>query len=870
MFHLLRHRFLTVLLFGFCIYSAVDSPAQTNDSMRVTLQLESASLENVLHTITALTEIQFSYNPSIIDPSLVASFDIEEMPLPQTMNAICEKYFIQYKWVADQIVLLPMLPSNLPEYMLTGFLTDSLTGESLIYATVFDKISGQGTTTNEFGYFALPLRRGPCEVSFSYLGYREHIKILALKTDRVLRLSLAPDLTNLPEIIVESSLKSSDESGLNSVELTNRDWARIPGLVGETGLVKGLESLPGIKRHSDLSSFYFVRGGERDQNIVYVDDAPIFNPSHLLGLTSMVMPDFASHITVYKSDMPSNIGDRLSSIVSIRTRDGNLNKFSFSGAVNPLVNQFAVEIPVIKERSSIFASFRRSAFEPLYRQSTDDVDFHFNDFHFKWNYRPNEKNRFFITAISSGDVFASNANQINSINWGNFAATFRWNRILSKRLFTNTTLYTGNYSYTAVFPPNSWKSELGTLSLKSDFTHYLNANITSKFGVEIQGYFNNPGLFTRDTANAILPDIRRNFGRKIVGYYHSQVALSDRLRLSAGLRLINWDNFGPMTHYRFDEAYEVEEVVESQTGSYNSYVNLDPRFSLDRQLNQKDRLSFSYGLYHQYLQLISNSISPFTAMEIWLTASPNIRPQQAHQWTLGYLRNWTEQSMEFRASGYYKKMTNQIEFDGHSEIYFNELLEGQLRFGKADAYGLELFWKKDFGKLKAAAHYTYSRVFKKIEDLNAGRRYPANHDRPHDLAISLNYAFSNRLNASLFWTSFSGSPFTAPVGYYTYLGKQVPIYDKRNNARLPAYHRIDLALTLRLNKNLKSRYQHQLNFSLFNALGTKNSYYVKFNKIQQQEYFPEVPVNVLANHQLSPSRLELIQFLPSLTYKFKL
>jgi hypothetical protein len=609
-----------------------------------------------------------------------------------------------------------------------------------------------------------------------------------------------------------------------------------------------------------------VRGGERDQNVIFIDDAPIYNPSHLLGLSSMVIPDFAQQITVYKSDMPASLGDRLASIISIRTRDGNLNQFRMNGSIGPFINRLSVEIPLVKQRSSLFLSYRRSIFE-IYRQSDRDNNFFFQDFHLKWNYRANDKNRFFITLIGSGDNFTGRVGEVSNILWGNFAATFRWNRVFGPRLFSNTTLYTGNYTYNINLLPNLWKSELGTLSLKSDFTHYISNEITGRFGIEIQGYFTTPGNLTKEANTSLLPDVKRNYGRKTVLYYQGNVHLTERLGLNAGVRLINWSNTGPATYYTYDDQYKPVEKIEASEGIYQSYVNADPRASIEYALASNQAIKLSYGIYHQYLQLISNSISPFTAMEIWLTASPNIRPQRSQQWSVDYSRHWTN-GTQLNLSAYYKSSDHQIDLDGHSTIYLNEHLEGELRFGSSEAYGLECRLQRTFGKLDATLAYTWSRVLRTTPDLNNGDQYPALQDRPHDISLLALYTFSKRFSVTAFWKSSSGSPYTSPEGFYTFNGQTIPVYGKRNNSRLPSYHRLDLSCHWKLNKDLTKRFQHSLTFSIFNAIGYENIYALKFNKLYDADFFPETPSNVLADQTRSPSQTELIQVLPSLTYKF--
>ena len=686
-------------------------------------------------------------------------------------------------------------------------------------------------------------------------------------------MALKTSTIDLPAIIVAPPLENIlHKKQLGHMALSPSELTNLPEFGGEAGLIKGLQALPGIKMHSDGSAFFYTRGGERDQNLVIIDDAPIFNPSHLMGFYSVVIPDFAKSINVYKSDMPAAMGDRLSSIISIRTNDGNLNKVSFSGALNPLVNRLTLEAPLVKQKSSVFLSYRRSNYEWIWTLANPaaDLDISFQDFHFKWNIKVNEKDRLFYTIIQSSDNFINLAAPSTGLRSGNLATSLRWNHIFSPKLFSNTTLYTGNYTSTLFVTPNSWRSALGMLSLKSDFTHYASPRYTAKFGLEAQGYFTAPGELTLDTAIAILPEITRNYSRKLVLYYQGTADLSEKLKLRAGLRMINWSNLGPKTYFNFDDNYEVVDTVSASSGVYNSYFTIDPRISLQYSVDSISQLKFSYGVYHQYLQLISNSISPFTSLEVWLPANPNIRPQVASQWAVSYLRYFEPLKMELSTAAYYKFSKNQIDYAEHATTYLNPFLEAELRFGTSHAYGIEFLLKKDFGRLNGWLSYTYSRVFRRTAALNDGKPYRAFQDRPHDFSMVLNYRLSERLFCSAYWTSYSGSTFTSPIGFYDFNGQPVPIYGEKNNDRLPAYHRLDLSLKLILNKKETSRFKHSVTFSIYNALAHRNVYAVKFNKQLTSGFFPPVAANVLANHQLSPSQLDLIRFFPSLTYKFKL
>ncbi|MBR9920329.1 MAG: TonB-dependent receptor [Bacteroidetes bacterium] len=847
--------------------------AQNESSPPITINESSIRVGKLLKEISRQSGHDFSYNSRILDARQTISFQVEDASLQEVLNTLSRKIGVAFQVFEGQIILTALEEPEPEEefFTLSGFLSDKSTGENLMSASIYIKNTGRGALTNEFGYYALSLKKGTYTIVYSYVGFEAVEEKIELKNDTRKMVALPPASIDLPEIVVALPIKEmlpTRQPG--ALQVSPTELNSLPEFGGESGLVKGLQSLPGIKSHSDGSAFFYTRGGERDQNLVIIDDAPIYNPSHLLGFYSMIIPDFAKNITVYKSDMPANIGDRLSSIISIRTKDGNLNKFSLGAAFNPLVSRLSIETPIKKQKSSLYLSLRRSTYEWLFQNAVDQPQFFFQDFHLKWNWKINDKNRLFFTTIQGRDVLAGGTGAVNGFRWGNSAATVRWNHIFGPKLFSNTTMYSGNYSYNVTVVPNHWKSELGSLSLKTDFTHFAGPKYTSRFGFEVIGYFTNPGELSIDSSTAVLPNLGSDYSRKGVLYYQGAFELGKKWTLNSGFRLTNWQNLGPTNYVLLNENHEPEELITAGAGVYNNYVNLDPRLSLEFQVDSTSMLKFSYGRYSQYLQLILNSIGPFSAFEVWLPASPNIKPQTAQQFSLDYTSYYQKPGIGLSASAYYKLAQNQIEYAPHAITYLNPLLEGELRFGTSQAYGLEVMFKKERGKLNGWIAYTWSRVFRNTPELNGGNSYPAFQDRPHDLSVVLNWQMKPRVLFSAYWTSYSGSTFTSPTGFYEFNGETIPVFGERNNDRLPTYHRMDIAFKFQLNKKPEAKYKHDLTLSVYNVLAHKNVYSIKFNKLESDAYFPRVPSNVLLENTLSASQIDLIRFFPSLTYTFKI
>ncbi len=849
-------------------------------AQNINIQSTNISVEDLLQEITDQSGMDFSYSSKLIDTEQTVSFKIKNKSLENTLNLLCQKLGIAHSIIDGQIILhepaigqeTPPLSESNELYTISGYINDAQSGESLIGATVSVKGTSQGVSTNSFGFYALQLPKGDHTLLVSYVGFQAQQMVINLIKNQKQDIPLQAASMDLVTVTIESlSLESLQNQQSSSMDLNPDDLNNMPEFGGESGLIRGLQSLPGIKAHSDGSAFFFVRGGHKDQNLIIIDDAPIYNPSHLFGFYSVIVPDFTKSIQVYKSDIPVHLGDRLSSVIDIRTKDGNLNKTEVNGAYNPLVSRISLEGPIKKERSSYFVSLRASNFKWIYRNRSPKADLGFSDFNLKWNYKINKKNRLYLTLFVADDRFQNTGALSNNgfLGWRNVASTIRWNHIFGERLFSNTILYSGNYNYRISNGGNRWDSSIGRGSLKSDFTYYHRNNQTSKFGIEFNGFTFNPGGVSGENFTSLFPKIQQDKTRETVLYANHEFKWGNQWTLNAGFRTATWENLGPNTYFNFDENYQVIDSVNTTEKVYQSYVHFDPRLQLQYKTSNTSSLKLSYGRYNQNVQLITNSTSPFTALEIWLPSGPNIKPQSAHQVSLSYAQHFPKKQLELSAETYYKNMNNQIDYADHANTLLNPLVEGELRFGTMQSYGLELMLKKKIGRLNGWLNYTYSRAIRKTPDVNEGRAYPAFQDRPHDFSILLNYGLKRRILFSTYWTWYTGSTFSSPTGFYNFNGRTVPIYDKKHNDRLPNYNRVDIAFKFILNKNPKAKFQHNLTFSLYNVFAHKNIVDVNFNKTENGDARPIVQANLLAEEQLTATQTDLLRFFPSLTYTFK-
>ena len=874
-------RIAFLMLIFFAGFSRLAQAQTEMPDKKITIRKSNAPVSEILEAITAQTGIYFSYSPHSIDVEQKISFYVRRVTLREAMEQLAQKISIEFSWIEGQMVLNrkreikmeePELPKKILSYTLSGFLNDVGSGETLIGASVYVPGTSKGTVSNGFGFYSLELPKGQYEIEYSYVGFESQRISIDLKTDLKQNITLGYVKFDLPSVIVKKSqlLEFLNGNQMSTIGLKPINLENLPEFAGEVGLIKGIQTLPGIKAHSDGSAFFYVRGGERDQNLIILDDATIYNPSHLFGFYSVIIPDFTRDMKIFKSDIPVNLGDRISSIVDIRTKDGNLNKFEFSGLVNPLLRRYSLEGPIVKGRSSFFTSFRYSRFRWLYKNVNPNLGLRFSDFNFKWNRRINDKNRLFFTLFFGNDLVANTSGTFNlgGIGWTNFTSTLRWNKVYNDKLFSNTVLYTGAYNYRLFVGNNQWSSVVGNLSLKSDYTYFKSPRATYNFGLELHSYYFNPGSLNVDTLTQFFPAIQETSARQSVLYASGNYKLSDRWMFKAGVRLPAWKNFGPVEYYTFDNNFEVmDTVVVSEQKRYHTYRNVDPRLSLKFNIDSTSALKLSYGIYHQYMQLISNTSNPFTSLEVWLPSSPTIKPQRSDQVALGYSKYFGKKQIEFTAEAYYKKMTHQIDYETHANTLLNPLIEGELRFGTLRAYGIEFLFKKDIGRLNGWMGYTWSRAIRTTPGVNGGRAYPAFQDRPHDFSVFINYRLRPRVFFSANWIYSTGSAISTPTGFYTFYDQTIPVYDKKNNDRLPDYHRLDVAFKFILNKP-ERRYKHSLTFSLYNAYAHKNPIAINFNKIENDNGNPIVRANALGEQTYIATQSELIRFMPSLTYKF--
>jgi len=866
--------------------------------MFITLQFENRPLREVLDRIEEQTGLSFSYSSRLIDDEEPVSIHVIDIALDSALEVVFTDHKVRFEVVERQIVLkrsrrlkvdmkavvIAPGPDNTPvQFTISGYVKDSRSGEILIGATISIPGGMEGTITNNYGFYSLTMKRKVEKMLCSYVGYKMMEIPLNGGGNQTVHFTMEKEVARLREVTIYSNDQDNIiRTSRSSEERINPESVRkMPALFGEKDVIKSLAAIPGIKFFGDGSTIFYVRGGGRDQNMITIDEAPLYNPTHLLGFFSTIVPDAVKDVKIYKGDFPANYGGRLSSLIDIRTKDGNMNRFGMDGSMGLLSSRLSLEGPIWKEHISFFLSGRRSYItRPIQKFNERINDLHFSDFHLKLNYDINPKNRVFLSMYRGVDNFEQQNNRdvATGINWQNSTSTLRWNHLYSDRLFSNLTLLGSRYDYylnTNIEENDYWNSHVDNVTLKYDFTWYLKPDNTLRFGLLSALHFHNPGnQYHGGIEFDPGLDLSIKYTREYAFYLSDQLIINNKLSIRAGVRFTAWQNVGPATEYDIvpstggDFVRDSLAIMEYPADKvYHQSLTMDPRLSMIYQPGVRHIFKLSYSRTSQFQYLITNSISPFTSLEVWLPAGPNVKPQMADQITLGYKHRFEVPGLSFDVEAYYKHMKNLIDYRDHARMLMNPLVEYELRFGDGVGYGIEMILNKEYGKLNGWISYTLSRAISHVEEVNGGAAYPAYSDRPHDVSLYLSWSLNRSITLTGNFIYMTGAPFTTPTGFYYYDNHQVPIYAERNNDRLPDYHRLDVALNWQLSKP-ERKFQHELIFSVYNLYNRKNPVALHFNKIDDGNENYVVPVDFYSNPDLVSTQYYLYGAVPSISYHF--
>ncbi|WP_225986439.1 TonB-dependent receptor [Rufibacter sp. LB8] len=742
---------------------------------------------------------------------------------------------------------------------LTGTLRSATTGEPLIGATVAVPSLGTGAETNVNGLYSLSLAPGTYQVQFSYLGFQTELRDVKLTANTRLNLELKETTNTLNEVVVEAERNSYQQrltTPQMSVEtLTAREAKLLPALFGEVDIIKTLQLKPGVQSGGEGSTGLFVRGGSNDQNLVLLDDALVYNPSHLFGFFSVFNPDAVRGVELYKGGFPAQFGGRLSSVLDVKLREGNRKEYDVSGGLGLIASRVTVEGPIQKDKSSFLISGRRTyvdVFTRLINKSQESdpewapiPDYYFYDFNAKASFELGEKDRIFFSGYYGRDFFTFNDADFNfNFNWGNRVGSLRWVHQFSPKFFSNTTLTSSRYSYEIKNQLDifsfSLTSQISDINLKTDFEWSPKENHTLKFGLSGT---NHEFVVGRLQAGSEDGSVSVNAGNTYTGFEYGAYAsddweLSPSLTLSYGLRVSGFVNKG------------------------KNFTGLEPRAAASYRLNETLTLKGSYTRMYQYVHLVSNSGASLPT-DIWYPSSPGVKPQLSDQVALGLTKVYKEDWL-FSTEAYYKDMTRQLDLRDGAELFGNTELEGEFVFGTGESYGQEFYVEKKNGRTTGWVGYTLSWTNRTFPDINNGKTFPTRFDRRHDISIVAIQEVNKRISATATFVYGTGNAYSLPVQRILVQDVEgedfvvVPIYPDRNSFRLAAYHRLDLGLVWKLRPKRGSA---DLTFSVYNAYNRRNPYFVYFETIEDEE---TRQITGFAAKQVS-----LFPIIPSVTYNFK-
>lgn len=785
------------------------------------------------------------------------------------------------RWSALLTILCLVVQLQAQKVTLNGYVKDKEDGEALIGANITVKGTTTGAISNTYGYYSLSLKPGTYTILFSYVGYADFEKIIELNTNQTFTLELASAAEMLNEVVVSSEKKNNNivSSKMGLEKLDSKTINKIPVLFGEADVIKTLKLLPGVVSTGELSSNISIRGGGRDQNMLLLDEATVYNNSHLLGMFSVFNNDAIKNVQLYKGIIPAQYGGRLASLIDVRMKEGNTKKLTGVGSIGLLTSRLTVEAPIVKDKGAILISGRRTYIDLFTRamhkmapeKVPNEIPFYFYDLNAKANYILNDNNRLYLSGYFGRDVFSSSVGDDASMktDWGNYTGTLRWNHIVNRKLFVNTSLIASKYDYSInskltlredeeeVHIETSWIAWLKDYTLKSDFGYFLNPKNTVKFG--ISGTYHD---FNVGDVSSVVDTSHYKFQIPKYNCYEWSAYLSneqtfEKFTLEYGLRASLFQNVGKAKYYTIEhneDDYYVSDTTEVSKGKvYNHYWGLEPRFSVSYIINSSNSIKFGYARTNQYIQVASNSESG-TPLDTWMPAGKNIKPQISDQVSLGYFMNLPEKSIETSVEIYYKYMQNQIEFKEFAETYLNEFIEEELRFGIGRAYGIEFMVRKPSGKLNGWVSYTYSKSERKTKDIQETGWYLSPYDITHNLSVVANYDITKRLSLSGNFVLTSGKPFNAPTGRFEYGGEIGLYYGEKNSSRYPMYHRLDLGLEWK-NKPHK-RYNSSWTLSVYNVYNRKNATIIYFKNVKDNQY------------KTAAYRISMLPVIPTIAYNF--
>ncbi len=768
---------------------------------------------------------------------------------------ISKKYFL-----FCLLLLSGILASAQEKFTLSGTISDNNSNETLIGVNLFIPELKTGVTTNEYGFYSITIPKGNYSIRISYMGYQTLEEQLQLNQNTKTNFKLITNENTLKEVIITDTKTRTDirkpEMSVNKLSISA--IKRMPVVLGEVDVLKSILLLPGVTNAGEGASGFNVRGGGADQNLILLDEATIFNSSHVFGFFSVFNPDAIKDLKLYKGGIPARFGGRASSVLDIYQKDGSSKEFHANGGIGLISSRLLLEGPLVKNRGSFLIGGRSSYAHLFMKLSKDQKNnaAYFYDLNTKMSYQINPNNNLYLSGYFGRDVF-SLANSFTNI-YGNSTLNLRWNHLFSDKLFSNLSMIYSDYYYglDLNFVGFQWDSGIKNYNIKYDFKNYISDRFKLNYGLNAIYYDFNPGIIKPSSATSGInfSQLDKKYAFEPAVYINADQEITKKFSISYGLRYslfyrlgqsnVNvYANNNPVTFNTNMQIYEKATPIGTQTFQKNevlkSYNYLEPRFSLAYQLNEKQSIKASYNRMVQYLQLISNTSSP-TPLDVWTPSDAYIKPQIADQVALGYFKNFANDNYSLEVEGYYKKVQNRIDYIDGADLIANNALEQVILNGQMRSYGLEVMIKKNEGRLNGWISYTLSKSQQQTpgrtateSGINNGQWYNSVYDKTHNLAVTSSYSLNEKWSFGANFSLQTGQPITYPNGQYQYLGITVPSYGLRNENRLPAYHHLDISATLTPRKNNNSNWKGEWVFSIYNLYNRKNAAAINFRQNSQ-------------------------------------
>lgn len=778
-------------------------------------------------------------------------------------------------WICFLLVLYCSIHANAQnKFTISGYVKDSLSGESIIGATV--NISGRSVTSNQYGFFSLTFDSGPYDVVVSHVSYVSTSFKISLDSNIERNILLLPKTAALNEVVVYSKRRDANvrAAQMGKIDLSVSQVKSLPSFMGEVDILKTIQLLPGVRNAGEGNAGFYVRGGGPDQNLIMLDDAVVYNTGHLFGFFSIFNADAIKNVSLIKGGMPAQYGGRLSSVLDVSMKDGNSNQFKGEGGIGLIASRLSLEGPIKKDKASFMVSGRRTYVDaltkPFIKKTANAYGsgYYFYDLNAKINYRFSEKDRLYLSGYFGRDVFTFRDRKLSfkaDVPWGNSTATLRWNHVFNRKLFANTTLVYNDYNFSFGAAQNNFQIKLSSgirdLNAKVDFDFYPSSKHKLKFGglVTYHKFIPNVASGRQDSVVFNPSTEGTKYAVENALYIQDDWDISDKVKINYGLRYAVFSQIGPYTNYVRDENQnKLDSTVYDDFEVIRTYAGLEPRATLRYQLNPSTSIKTSITRNLQFIHLVSNAGSTLPT-DLWVPSTFRVKPQISWQYAAGVFKNFADNTYETSVEVYYKSMQNQIEY---KEGYTPSLIdpEEEFVFGEGWSYGAEFFVNKLRGRMTGWVGYTLSYTWRKFPQLNEGLKYPAKYDRRHDLSVVGTYELNKQWKFGSVFVYGTGNATSLPERFYIINGVLTQEYSRINQYRLKAYHRLDVSATYTPNPKKKKKIESYWVFSIYNLYSRLNPYFIYFDQSGN-------PYN--GSLEIQAKQVSLFPIIPSVTWNFR-